>query len=144
VSIVQTEEFIEVVSQQVLPLVDELDELEVVSLTDTNVILQMVTTSQVLSVNMPTVVIQTVENFDILLQGAVGPQGPPGQQGPPGSGGSAQVYYFSGAGKTTVVDGDFAPSSPQNGWQATLYDTTSGRTRLALRSNGLWRYVEVS
>lgn len=47
--------------------------------------------------------------------------------------------YLSGAGKTTVVDGDFV--APQNGMIATHYDTTAGKAYISTRANGSWKVM---
>jgi hypothetical protein len=48
--------------------------------------------------------------------------------------------YLSGAGKTTVVDGDFLVT-PGNGMIAIHRDTTAGKTYVSVRSNGAWQVI---
>lgn len=51
-----------------------------------------------------------------------------------------QTKYLSGAGKITVVDGDFAVA-PANGTVAVHYDTTAGKAYLSVRANGAWKVM---
>jgi hypothetical protein len=48
--------------------------------------------------------------------------------------------YLSAAGKTTVVDADFA-HTPGNGTHAVHYDTTAGKAYLSVRANGAWKVM---
>ncbi len=48
--------------------------------------------------------------------------------------------YLSGAGKTTVVDGDFT-FAPGDGTTAIHYDTTGGKGYVSIRANGAWKVV---
>lgn len=48
--------------------------------------------------------------------------------------------YLSGAGKTTVVDGDFT-TAPGNGAMAVHFDTTASKTYLSVRANGTWHVM---
>jgi hypothetical protein len=50
--------------------------------------------------------------------------------------------FLSGAGKTTVVDGDFAFfGPPDNGTIVVHYDTTAGKAYLSVRANGTWKVM---
>ncbi len=49
-----------------------------------------------------------------------------------------QTKYLSGAGKTTVVDGDFT-KTPTNGTIAVHYDTTGAKGYISFRANGVWK-----
>ncbi len=51
-----------------------------------------------------------------------------------------QTKYISGAGKTTVVDGDFT-ATPPNGTLAVHYDTTGAKAYLSVRANGVWKVM---
>lgn len=51
-----------------------------------------------------------------------------------------QTKYLSGAGKTTVVDGDFT-ATPPNGTIAVHFDSTGVRTYISVRSNGTWHVM---
>jgi hypothetical protein len=46
------------------------------------------------------------------------------------------LRYVSGAGKSTVVDGDFV--SPANGAVAVHYNTTNSKTYVSVRAAGAW------
>lgn len=50
---------------------------------------------------------------------------------------------FSGAGRTTVADGDFT-ATPANGTIAILHNTTDSTSRIAVRVNGGWKYIAVT
>jgi hypothetical protein len=50
--------------------------------------------------------------------------------------------FLSGAGKTTVTDGDFAiGGTPDNGTIVAHYDTTAGKAYLSVRANGAWKVM---
>jgi hypothetical protein len=61
----------------------------------------------------------------------------------PGSAGDPVCQIFSGAGKTTVVDGDFS-STPSNGTLAIAVNTTDNTKRLGARVGGAWVHVQLS
>jgi hypothetical protein len=48
--------------------------------------------------------------------------------------------YFSGAGKTTVVDGDFS-YTPANGMTAISWDSTTSRAYFHVRANNTWHVM---
>jgi hypothetical protein len=51
-----------------------------------------------------------------------------------------RTKYLSGAGKTTVVDGDFT-AAPGNGTVAVHYDTTGAKAYISVRANGVWKVM---
>jgi hypothetical protein len=57
-------------------------------------------------------------------------------EGALGAGLGNVLRYVSGAGKATVVDGDF--TSPANGAVAVHYNTTNSKTYVSVRANGAW------
>ncbi len=50
------------------------------------------------------------------------------------------TLYATGAGKTTVVDGDF-PVTPRDGCLAVIHNSTDNTYRLGIRANGAWRHT---